>query len=101
MPPRSGITPASTNTFSLRCDGLSHSTLLEVGGASVAQGRVEPVAVVEALQVLEDRAVRVHSCVGQQCPYLLAGSARIYLLVITEYSIQRAMVGKVQVQIIG
>ena len=47
--------PGSTDTFPLHRATLSHSTLLEIRRTPVAQSRVQPVAVVEALQVLEDR----------------------------------------------
>src|SRR5947209_4649977 len=46
--------PASTDTFTLRCASFSHCILLEAHWASVAQRGVYPPPVVEAFDVLED-----------------------------------------------
>ena len=47
--------PASTDTFTLRRAALSYSILLEFLRAHVTKSGVQPPAIVESLQVLEDR----------------------------------------------
>lgn len=50
--------PASTDRFTLRCPSFSQSNLLEVRRTTIAQSRVQALAVVEALQILEERRLR-------------------------------------------
>src|SRR5215217_2157605 len=47
--------PATTDTVPLHRGSLPHSILLKVRRAPVVQSRVQPIAVIEAFQVLEDR----------------------------------------------